>query len=166
MNDGNRQHNWENTPLYKKAKEVYEIVCVMIDFVDEESLHDKPHVQLAIKDLQSNSLIILSKIAGAHHVELYDLLMEHATIIRKAAREMFVTAGSLQREQIGDKDYARLLRTIIEEEFRPEFAEWVAGFDEWNYIIDRWGLFNPPGINWDDKDPDDDLPFDNPLNDL
>jgi hypothetical protein len=24
-------------------------------------------------------------------------------------------------------------------------------------------LFNPPGINYDDKDPDDDIPFDNPF---
>ncbi|SKB42472.1 hypothetical protein SAMN05660903_00652 [Salegentibacter salinarum] len=36
-------------------------------------------------------------------------------------------------------------------------------FDKWNYIIDRWGLFNPPGIDYDDKDTDDDIPFDNPL---
>lgn len=27
------------------------------------------------------------------------------------------------------------------------------------YIIDRWGLFNPPGVGPFDKDPDDDIPF-------
>ena len=41
--------------------------------------------------------------------------------------------------------------------------EWVKTFDEWNYIIDRWGLFNPPGVNYDDFDIDDELPFDNPF---
>jgi hypothetical protein len=39
------------------------------------------------------------------------------------------------------------------------FIPWVAGFDKWNYVIDRWGLFNPPGIGPFDKDPDDDIPF-------
>jgi hypothetical protein len=33
------------------------------------------------------------------------------------------------------------------------------GFDKWDYIIDRWGLFNPPGVGPFDKDPDDDIPF-------
>jgi hypothetical protein len=46
------------------------------------------------------------------------------------------------------------------EEFRILFAEWVATFDNENYSIDRWGLFNPPGVNYDDHDPDDDIPFD------
>jgi hypothetical protein len=36
----------------------------------------------------------------------------------------------------------------------------VASFDKWDYIIDRWGLFNPPGVGPFDKDPDDDIPSD------
>ncbi|WP_262891436.1 hypothetical protein [Salinimicrobium marinum] len=39
-------------------------------------------------------------------------------------------------------------------------------FDQWDYILDRWGLFNPLGINIEDPDPDDDLPFDNPFDDF
>lgn len=35
----------------------------------------------------------------------------------------------------------------------------VAGFNQWNYIIYRWGLFNRPGDGTHDKDPDDDIPF-------
>ena len=45
------------------------------------------------------------------------------------------------------------------DEFRLLFIDWVAGFDEWNYIKDDWGLFNPPGLNAHDKDPDEDIPF-------
>ena len=45
------------------------------------------------------------------------------------------------------------------DEFRILFTEWVKTFDEWNYSIDRWGLFNPPDINYGDHDPDDDIPF-------
>ena len=102
---------------------------------------------------------IPAKIAGAQAVELYDLKMENATIIRKAARELYVQAGSLRFEEaISDQDYIHLLRKEIDE-FRLLFIDWVAGFDIWNYIKDSWGLFNPPGISAHDKDPDDDIPF-------
>ena len=57
-----------------------------------------------------------------------------------------------------ESDYLQLLHNEIEA-FRILFAEWVKTFDEWNYVIDRWGLFNPPGINYDDHNPDEDLPF-------
>ena len=33
----------------------------------------------------------------------------------------------------------------------------VRDFDKWNYIIDRWGLFNPPGVTPFDKDVDDNI---------
>jgi len=52
----------------------------------------------------------------------------------------------------------QIVRDLIEE-YRLLFIDWVAGFDKWDYIIDRWGLFNPPGIGPFDKDPDDDIPF-------
>jgi len=45
------------------------------------------------------------------------------------------------------------------EEYRLLFIDWVSKFDKWNYIIDRWGLFNPPGVTPFDKDVDDTIPF-------
>lgn len=85
--------------------------------------------------------------------------MENATIIRKVARELYVQAGSLRfEEDIIDQDYILLLRKEIDE-FRLLFIDWVAGFDVWNYIKDDWGLFNPPGVNAYDKNPDEDIPF-------
>ncbi|HNW57202.1 MAG TPA: hypothetical protein PLR88_09465 [Bacteroidales bacterium] len=51
-----------------------------------------------------------------------------------------------------------MVRDLIEE-YRLLFIDWVAGFDKWDYIIDRWGLFNPPGVGPFDKDHDDDIPF-------
>ena len=69
-------------------------------------------------------------------------------------------AGSLRFEDgITDKDYIELLRNTIEE-FRLLFIDWVAGFDVWDYIKDSCGLYNPPGVNAHDKDPDEDIPFD------
>jgi hypothetical protein len=106
-----------------------------------------------------NAMLIPVKIAGAEGGDLYDLRMENAAIIRKAARELYVQAGSLRYEEgIKDMDYISLLRSTIEE-FRLLFIDWVASFDVWNYIKDSWGLFNPPGVNAHDKDPDDDIPF-------
>ena len=84
--------------------------------------------------------------------------MENAAIIRKAAREISTNCSGLKMFEIKGLDYLDLLREEIES-FRIEFAEWVKTFDPWNYHIDRWGLFNPPGVNYDDHDPDDDLPF-------
>lgn len=66
-------------------------------------------------------------------------MMENATLIRKAARELYVQAGSLRfDETILDKDYIELLRNTIEE-FRLLYIDWVENFDPWNYIKDDWG---------------------------
>lgn len=109
--------------------------------------------------MRENSLIIPAKIAGASGEDiLYDIKMENAAIIRKAARELITDARGIQMHGFKDTEYLDLLRIEVDA-FRILFAEWVKKFDQWNYIIDRWGLFNPPGINYDDKDPDDDIPY-------
>ncbi|HAH54992.1 MAG TPA: hypothetical protein DCM02_06830 [Flavobacterium sp.] len=109
--------------------------------------------------MMEDAMIIPAKIAGAQAVDLYDLKMENATIIRKAARDLYVHAGSLRFDKdIQDKDYIYLLRNEIDE-FRLLFIDWVASFDVWSYIKDDWGLFNPPGVSAHDKDPDEDIPF-------
>jgi hypothetical protein len=86
--------------------------------------------------------------------------MENAAVIRKCARQIYVGCNSFRIfGDFKEVEYLEMLRNHIEE-FRVLFAEWVKTFDQYNYIIDRWGLFNPPGVNYDDKDPDDDIPFD------
>lgn len=143
-------------PLYHKAEQIFKITQGLVEIVpaDNEFLQET-----RVRFMLENAMIIPAKIAGAQAVELYDLKMENATIIRKAARELYVQAGSLRfEEDISDKDYIHLLRKEIDE-FRLLFIDWVAGFDVWNYIKDDWGLFNPPGVNAHDKDPDEDIPF-------
>ena len=98
------------------------------------------------------------KVAGAEAAELYDLKMENAAIIRKAARDLMVQKHSLDAFGFEYIEYYQIVRDLIEE-YRLLFIDWVTGFDKWDYIIDRWGLFNPPGIGPFDKDPDDDIPF-------
>jgi hypothetical protein len=146
----------DNMPIYQKAEQIFrlteglvQIIPVENEFLQETTVHY----------MLENAMLIPVKIAGAEGGDLYDLRMENAAIIRRAARELYVQAGSLRfEEDITDKDYIELLRNTIEE-FRLLFIDWVASFDVWNYIKDSWGLFNPPGVNAHDKDPDEDIPF-------
>ncbi len=149
-------------PVYIKAKEIMTTVDALYETLAEDV---DEHVKELINQMGADAMTMTAKIAGAEGGDLYDIRMENAAIIRKAAREIYVTAGSIDmwgypKENM---DYMKALRRIIYDEFRPLFAEWVASFDEWDYIIDRWGLFNPPGVNWDDKDPDEDIPWTNPF---
>jgi hypothetical protein len=147
----------EQMPLYQKAEQILKITMGLVEIVPKENEFLQ---ETTVRFMMENAFLIPAKIAGASGVTLYDLKMENATLIRKAARELYVQAGSLGfEEDITDKDYIELLRHTIEE-FRLLFIDWVAGFDVWDYIKDSWGLFNPPGVNAHDKDPDEDIPFD------
>lgn len=148
----------ERMPLYQKALEILEIVDRIVQLVPEEN----EFTATVASNMYSDALQLAPKIAGAQGVDLYDIKMENATIIRKCAREIHVGCNGFLIEGFKDIEYLEMLRDEIEE-FRVLFAEWVKTFDQWNYIIDRWGLFNPPGVNYDDEDPDDNIPFDNPF---
>lgn len=160
--------NLKKFPLFIKAKEIYELVdkvSVLIENNEDENDFNNHLLNEYKNQMHENALIIPAKITGAFSDDiLYDLKMENASIIRKAARTILTTTSGLRMLGFNDLDYLELIRNEIEE-FRILFAEWVKTFDEWNYIIDRWGLFNPLGVNYDDYDIDDDLPFENPFDD-
>ena len=99
------------------------------------------------------------KVAGAEAGELYDLKMEAAAIIRKSARDLMVQKHALKMYGFEEVVYFDTVRELLEE-YRLLFIEWVNGFDQWDYVIDRWGLFNPSGVGPFDKDPNEDIPFD------
>ena len=150
-------------PLYEKAMEILKIVERLTNLIPEEN---KVLFEVS-RNMYADALQLAPKIAGAEGVDLYDIKMENAAVIRKCAREIYVQCNSflIFGDDFKEAEYLDLLRAEIED-FRVLFAEWVKTFDQWDYIIDRWGLFNPPGVNYDDPDPDDDLPFDNPLDDF
>ena len=154
----------ENSPLYQKARKIQRLVDTIVDVIYESELDFETEeegnmIDESINYMVENSIIIPAKIAGAFSEDmLYDIKMENAAIIRKAARELITDATSIEEFGFKDIEYLEILRIEIDN-FRVLFAEWVKTFDPWNYIIDRWGLFNPPGVNYDDYDPDEDLPF-------
>jgi len=149
-----RRDRVENLPIYKKGKEIFEVVNQISELIPE----DDDYLQHIKGQMLGDAMLLTVKIAGAEGGGLYDLRMEAAAIIRKAARDLMVTNHSLEMFGFKEVEYFNIVRELIEE-YRLLFIEWVAGFDKWNYIIDRWGLFNPPGVGPFDKDPDDDIPF-------
>lgn len=151
----NYKKHAEELPIFKKGREILDVVSRIGDLIPE----DNEHLQFVKAEMLSDAALLTVKIAGAEAGQLYDVKMEAATIIRKAARDLMVKNHSLEMFGFEHVDYYQIVRDLIEE-YRLLFIEWVAGFDQTNYIIDRWGLFNPPGIGPFDKDPDDDIPFD------
>ncbi len=144
----------EKLPIYQKGIQIFDMVQKIADLIPENNEY-----LMEIKGQMLCDAALLSvKVAGAEAGGLYDLKMENAAIIRKAARDLMVQNHSLDAFGFEYVEYYQMVRDLIEE-YRLLFIAWVAGFDKWDYIIDRWGLFNPPGVGPFDKDPDDDIPF-------
>src|SRR5665648_130143 len=155
FDDPNDKINPKELPIYKKGMEIFDVVnriCELIPEDDEMLAHVKGI-------MLENAMLLTVKVAGATGGQLYDIKMECAAIIRKAARELMVQNHSLDMFGFEHVEYFQIVRDLIEE-YRLLFIDWVAAFDKWDYIIDRWGLFNPPGVGPFDNDPDDDIPFD------
>jgi len=146
--------NYLETPIYKKSEEIFETIKAITELFPEDDF--------ILSDLKGqllgDAMLIQSKLAGAFGVKLYDLKMENATLIRKAARDLMVSYQTLKMLDFEDVEYYKIIRTQIEE-FRLLFVEWVAGFNQKHFITDSWGLFNPPGITHDYEQRSDELNF-------
>ncbi len=158
---------FENNPLYKKAWSISELVERVAEIVKKESADQPEEYEKSLWDsyadfLREDAMTMTAKVAGAVHADMYDLLMENATIIRKSAKDIILHLRGLEIHGFKDTEYLDVIRKEIDE-FRVLFAEWVKTFDPWNYFIDRWGLFNPPGVEYDDPEEED---SNNPLDEL
>ena len=154
MFDDENEIDLKELPIYKKGWEIYKVVRQICDLIpdDDEMLGHVKSIML------EDAMLLTVKVAGATAGQLYDLKMESATIIRKAALDLMIQNHSLEMFGFEYVEYFQIVRNLLEE-YRLLFIDWVAKFDRWNYIIDRWGLFNPPGVGPFDHDPDDDIPF-------
>src|SRR6056297_282955 len=144
----------ENLPIYKKGREIYDTVKEITDLIPEDN-EILQHIKM---QMLSDAAMLTVKVAGAEGGDLYDIRMQNAALIRKPAMDLMIQNHSLEDFGFEYVGYFDIVRKLIEE-YRLLFIDWVEGFDKWNYIIDRWGLFNPPGVGPHDKDPDDDIPF-------
>lgn len=144
----------EEMPIYKKGQEIFDLVFQICGLIPE----DNEYLQCVKTQMLGNAALLSVKVAGAETSGLYDRKMESAAMIRKAARDLLAFNQSLEMFGFKEIEYFDIVRDLIEE-YRLYFIDWVAGFDQWNYVIDRWGLFNPPGVGPFDKNPDDDIPL-------
>jgi DNA-binding GntR family transcriptional regulator len=141
--------DYRKTPLFKKAEEIRELAEAIVESAPDLSGEAEDRFEASMmegskNDIMANAYLIRAKIAGAYNMDLYDLQMENACLIRRACRELIVALRGL--EMAGHKEEAHfdLLRKAVDE-FRPLFVEWVATFKESDRMWDDWGLFNLPG---------------------
>lgn len=143
---------YQETLLFKKAEEIREIATAICETAPEEGKSDRPghkdiadHMLQASKDdIMQNAYTIGAKIAGAYAMDMYDLQMENACLIRRGCREMVVALRGLEMGGHSEQAHFDLLRKAVQE-FRPLFAEWIGTFKDSFYVWDDWELFNPPG---------------------
>ncbi|WBV60553.1 hypothetical protein PFY12_00190 [Chryseobacterium camelliae] len=144
----------QNLPIYKKAEEIFKTLQTITDLFPE----DNDYLQQLRSNLLGDIMMIQAKICGAEAVKLYDIKMENAAIIRKAAKDIMVGGNTLEPLGFSEAKYYKIIRNLIED-FRLLFIDWIAKFNPNHYIVDNWGLFNPPGISHDYTQTDDELDF-------
>jgi hypothetical protein len=154
MNENYEDFDVKSLPIYKKGEEIFEVVQKICDLIPDDDEHLSHVKSIMLED----AMLLTVKIAGAEGGDLYDIRMECAAIIRKAGHELMIQNHSLEVFGFEYVEYYGIVRNLLEE-YRLLFIDWVANFDISNYMIDRWGLFNPPGVGPFDKDLDDDIPF-------
>ena len=144
-------NKYEDLPLFIKGKEILDVVTDILALIQE----DDDHLEIIKQIILEDAYMLTSKIASAEGGDLYDLRMENAAIIRKAACDLMTQNHSLEMFGFEHVEYYSIVRKLIEE-YRLLFIDWVAGFDKSNYVVDHWGLFNPPGIGpFDEDSPED-----------
>lgn len=147
--------NPKELPIYKKGEEIFEVVDQICQLIPDDNKQLGYEKGIMLED----AMLLTVKVAGATAGHLYDIKMEAAAIIRKAARDLMIQNHSLEMFGFEHVEYFQIVRNLLEE-YRLLFIDWVSKFDRSDYIIDRWGLFNPPGVGPFDHDPDEDIPFD------
>ena len=130
------QQALKNSPVYKKAFEIYNTVSALVESLSDE---DKEFYQ---STLLESSMMLAPKIAGAFGSESWLICMQNASIIRYHAEYLHTSTSGLRLFTKAQKEYVQLLRTEMEE-FRELFKEWVQTFRnlEHEEYVDEWGLF-------------------------
>lgn len=128
-------------PLYQKGAEILDIVRCIADLIDDED----GELGFAKRLMLEDAYMLTAKIANAEGGDMYGIRMENAAIIRKAGNNLKLHLHTLRMFGFEHADYYLMVRQKVEE-YRLLFIDWVASFDQSNYFIDNWGLFNPPGV--------------------
>ena len=144
---------YRNTPLFKKAEEIRRLATAIVESAPDEAKPGTSQLHYAQQMLQGSKDDIVqhahtigAKIAGAHGLNMYDIQMENACLIRRSCREMVVALRGLEMAGYSEQSYFDLLREAVKE-FCPLFVAWIGTFKDSDYVYDDWELFNPPGAS-------------------
>lgn len=148
---GGDEPDVEQSAIYQKALEIQTLAIAIVETAPEEISGDKKPGRFGNRmlegtkdDMLGYAYTITGKLAGAYGLDMYDLQMENASLIRRSCRELVVCLRGLEMAGHLEETHFNLLREAVKE-FQPLFAEWVATFQDSFYLWDDWGLFNPPG---------------------
>ena len=122
--------NTEDLPLFKKGKEIMEVVQKIIELIPD----DNEHLQHTKSQMFSDAALLTVKIPGAESGGLYDIKMEAATIIRKATNDLMIQYHALEMFGFKELEYFNIVRELLEE-YRLQFIDWVLNFDKWVNIL-------------------------------
>ena len=144
---------YKKAPIFLKAKSIMKLAVAIAGLADKSPVkNQKPTLQQVFaRYLIEDASRIAPSISFGWGTAPYDMKMESATIVRKAANDLLCHMNGLEMNGFKELEYCDVLRAEIEG-FRFLFIEWVNTFDPLDYLVDQWGLFNPPGVNYDDPD--------------
>jgi len=144
----------DDLPLYKKGKEILDVVNYIGKLIPE----DDESLQSIRGQMICDAALLAVKVSDAEFSEYYDMKMEAAVIIRKAANDLMFAQPALEMRGFKEAQYFQIIGDLIAE-YRLLFLEWVADFDCSTRTPDSWGLFNPWNLlgnfHDDDFDPSD-----------
>lgn len=139
------------TAIYQKAQEIQTLAIAIVEAAPDEIKSGGEREEFENRMLEGSkdemlghAYTITGKLAGAYDLNMYDLQMENAALVRRSCRELVTCLRGLEIAGHLEEDHFNLLRQAVKE-FQPLFAEWVATFQDSFYLWDDWGLFNPPG---------------------
>lgn len=137
--------------LYQKAEEIDDTLKSISKLIPEK----KVFLVFMNRLILESSGRILHNLIRAEESNRYDRKMHSAALIRSSCLEISGLGKEFRKRGFSDGKYFNIVDRQIEE-FRILYLDWVAGFDNKQFITDRWGIFNPPGISIDHiQNPDD-----------
>ena len=96
------------TPLFQKSEEIFETLKNITALFPR----DNEILMILKNQLMEDVMLIQAKLTGSHAVKLYDLKMENATFIRKAARDLLVSYHSLEQFGFKEVEYYHIIRQL------------------------------------------------------
>jgi len=111
-NDYEHPHDrLEKMPLFRKGKEIQDVVCMIASLIDDEDEELGWMKQFMLED----AYILTAKIANAEGGDLYCIRMENAALIRKAGNSLKLHIHSLRQCGFEYADYYQMVRDKVEE---------------------------------------------------